>query len=472
MSPLSCGVGDVTYHGSVKTWALLAGPVLGMATWAIATGQGLASPACWTAAVTVLCATWWVTEPIPIPATSLIPFGVLPLTGVLTHQQAASAYGHTLILLFLGGFILSGAMERSQTHRRLAYGMLRCVGGTSGRRVVLGFMLASAALSMWISNTATVLMLLPITAAVLDQIDDPRLSVALVLGIAYGANIGGLGTPIGSPPNLIYMGIYEEITQTELSFVDWMRVGLPIVLVFLPVAWGVLTWRVRVQHPIELPPVGRWEPAEVRTLTVFGVTALAWVTRTTPYGGWSGWLAMPGVGDSTVALLAAIAVFIIPDGRGDRLMDWETARKIPWGILLLFGGGLAIAKGFGESGLSQVLGDLLSGITGWTTVWMVLTICLSVTFLTEVTSNTATATMLMPILAAAAMSAQLRPASLMLPAAISASCAFMLPVATPPNAIVFGTGRVTIRRMAREGVALNLLGAVIITAICLLLNNH
>lgn len=453
----------------VKRWALIAGPIMAAAVWTVAWQASLPTPACWTAAVTTLCAVWWVFEPVPIPATALVPFAVFPLTGVLTHQQVAEAYGHTLIMLFLGGFILSAAMEKSGTHRRLAMKMLRLVGGTGGRRLVLGFMLASAALSMWISNTATVLMLLPIVAAVLEKIDDEPLAVALTLGVAYAGSIGGLGTPIGSPPNLIFMAFYQEFTGTEVSFLDWMKIGLPVTVVFLPIAWLLLTRRVRGGQRIELPQPQRWQPAEVRTLIIFGLTATAWITRTTPYGGWSRLLGAPGAGDSTVALAAAVLLFVVPDGRGDRLMDWQTARNIPWGLLILFGGGLAIAKAFSQSGLDQTLGNALSGITAWPVVLMIFTICLSMTFLTEITSNTATATMLMPILAAAALATQIEPAVLMVPAAISASCAFMLPVATPPNAIVFGTGRITTRQMAGHGILLNLVGAVVITALCTVL---
>ncbi len=450
----------------IKPWTLWLGPVLAAVAWAVAWWHGLTTPACWTAAITVWCAAWWVTEAIPIPATAIIPFAGFPLTGVLDHKQVAGAYGHTLILLFLGGFILSAAMEKTGTHRRLAMGMLRLVGGRSGKRLVLGFMLASATLSMWISNTATVLMLLPIVIAVLEKIEDRHLATALLLGVAYAGSIGGLGTPIGSPPNLIFLGVLEETTKIQWTFVDWMKIGLPIAVIFLPLTWLILTRHVHTDARIELPSPGPWRPAEVRTLVVFGLTATAWITRSTPFGGWSQWFGIPGAGDSTVALLAAVALFAIPNGQGRRLMDWETATKIPWGLLLLFGGGLAIAKAFDESGLSQTLGHALSGIAAWPTAVMILTICLSVTFLTEVTSNTATATMLMPILAAAGIAAKLDPVVLMLPAALSASCAFMLPVATPPNAIVFGAGRLTTKQMAREGVLLNVLGALVITAVC------
>jgi sodium-dependent dicarboxylate transporter 2/3/5 len=450
-----------------KTWALGIGPVLaglvGGGLWA----AGLANAAAWCGAVTALCAVWWVTEPIPIPATSLIPFALFPITGVLDHKQVATAYGHSLILLLLGGFILSKAMERSGAHRRLALGMVRMVGGVGGRRLVLGFMVASAVLSMWISNTATTLMLLPVALAVLEQPDDDALAVPLLLGMAYAASVGGIGTPVGTPPNVILMGVYSERTGQEISFLAWMKIGVPVVVAMVPIIWLWLTRGMSGAHAkLELPDAGPWTVAERRVLVVFAITAVAWVTRSEPFGGWSGLIGAPGVGDSTIALAAVVAMFLVPDGRAGRLLDWESAAKIPWGLLLLFGGGIAIARAFGASGLSTALGAILSALASWPVLLMLLAICLSVTFLTEVTSNTATTSLLMPILAAAAAAAAVDARLLMVPAAISASCAFMLPVATAPNAIVFGTGRFTTRRMAGEGVFLNLAGALAIALVC------
>jgi solute carrier family 13 (sodium-dependent dicarboxylate transporter), member 2/3/5 len=457
-----------------NTWALVGGP-----TAACAVGAGLyvfgdlPRPACATAAVTTLCALWWITGPIPIAATAMAPFALFPLLGVLTHRQVAAAYGDTIILLFLGGFLLSAAMEKSGAHRRLALGMVRAVGGVGGRRMVFGFMLAAAALSMWISNTATALMLLPIAAAVLRQAGDEsqRLSVPLLLGIAYGASIGGVGTLVGTPPNGIFLGVYAEQTGIQWNFLQWMRIGVPVVVVMLPLSWLWLTRGMGEGARLSIPRSGPWRTEEVGVLIVFGCTAIAWMSR--PF--WAGWLersqwVVEGtIGDSTVAMTAAVLLFIIPNGRNGRLLDWNTAQNIPWGLLLLFGGGIAIARAFTDSGLSQTMGDALSGVMAWPTILMILVICLGVTFLTEITSNTATTTMLMPVLAVAAFAAKLDPAVLMIPAALSASFAFMLPVATPPNAVVMSTGDVTIRRMAREGFMLNLLGAAVITGVCWLL---
>lgn len=449
----------------------------GLVTGILATVTDLESAALSTAAVTTLCASWWVLEPIPIAATSIIPFAAFPLLGVATHKTVASAYGHTLILLLLGGFILSRAVETAGAHRRIALGMVRLTGGGS-RQLVLGFMLASAICSMWISNTATTLMLLPVAMAVLDQADDSPndvLAVPLLLGIAYAASIGGVGTLIGTPPNVFFAGFYYDKTGTEYGFLQWMKIGIPVVAIMLPLAWLFLTRHLpkprRGDPPqaIVLPNLPAWTSAEVRVMTIFGFAAAAWIFRSAPFGGWSELFGTPGAGDSTVALAAVVALFVIPDNRGRPLMSWEDAESIPWGLLLLFGGGIAIAQAFQSSGLSLAVGKQLAEVANSPLVLVVAVICLCVTFLTEVVSNTATTTLLMPLLFAAAMEAGVLPESLLIPAALSASCAFMLPVATAPNAIVFGTGKIGSPTMLREGVVLNLVGVVVISTACLLL---
>ncbi len=448
-----------------KDAALHLGILLAAAVFLVAHFNGLNSAACWTASITVLCAVWWVTEAIPIPATSLVPFALFPLTGVLDHKQVAQSYGHYIILLLLGGFILSKAIERSGAHRRMALGMVNLFGRFGRRGLVLGFMIATASSSMWISNTATVLMLLPVAQAVLAQDSDNDLELPLLLGIAYAASIGGIGTPIGTPPNVVFMGIYAEYTGREISFPEWMSWGIPLVLVFIPVTWLVVTRRVGRGPMITLPELGRWRRPEVIVTIIFTLTALAWILRKAPFGGWSDWLDTPGAGDDTVALLAVCLLFALPNGEGDRMLTWDDAKEIPWGLLILFGGGLAIAKAFGSSGLSQIIGDSLAEVTSQQSVLMIGIIAITVTFLTELTSNTATTTLLMPILASASIAAAVDPRLLMVPAAMSASCAFMLPVATAPNAIMFGTGRVPILRMARTGFLLNLIGVVLITVV-------
>jgi sodium-dependent dicarboxylate transporter 2/3/5 len=448
---------------------LTLGPLLAVMAFLTLQHLGWPAPACWTAAVTVICAVWWIFEPIPIPVTSLIPLATLPIIGVLTPAQVGEAYGSPLVLLLMGGFILSTAMEKSGAHRRIALGMVNLFGGNSSRRLVFGFMAAAAVLSMWISNTATTLMLLPVALAVIERSDDDNLAIPLLLGIAYAASVGGIGTPIGTPPNLVFREIYWENTGIEIGFLTWMSWGVPVVLIFVPIIALWLTRRLNHEGQIDMPKVGAWQTEERRVFIVFALTALAWVTRSQPFGGWKTWLDVPGANDASVALLAVVAMFLIPNGKGSRLLDWETASRIPWGMLILFGGGIAIAKAFVISGMSAALGEALAGIAGWPILAMMAVICLCITFLTEMTSNTATTTLMMPILAAAAIAAGVPPESLMVPAAMSASCAFMLPVATAPNTIVFSTGRFTTSRMAREGAALNFVGVIVISVMCYLL---
>ena len=448
---------------------LTIGPLLAAVAFFTLQSFAWEASACWTAAVAVICAVWWIFEPIPIPATSLIPLATLPIIGVLTPAQVGESYGSPLVLLLMGGFILSTAMEKSGAHRRVALGMVNLFGGNSSRRLVFGFMAAAAVLSMWISNTATTLMLLPVALAVIERSDDDNLAIPLLLGIAYAASVGGIGTPIGTPPNLIFREIYQQNTGIEIGFLTWMSWGVPVVLIFVPIIALWLTRRLNHQGHVDMPKVGAWQTEERRVFIVFTLTALAWVTRSQPFGGWKTWLEVPGANDASVALLAVVAMFLIPNGKGSRLLDWETASRIPWGMLILFGGGIAIAKAFVISGMSAALGNALAGIAGWPILAMIAVICLCITFLTEMTSNTATTTLMMPILAAAAIAAGIAPEVLMVPAAMSASCAFMLPVATAPNTIVFSTGRFTTSLMAREGAALNFVGVVVISVMCYLL---
>jgi len=453
-------------HFLLKYGALIGGPIVASVVGAGLFSSGSTPPVAWTAAITTWCALWWVFEPIPIPATSLIPLSLFPLVGVLKPSQVGEAYGDKLILLLLGGLMLSSAMERSGAHRRIALSMVSLFGGTSGRRLVLGFMTASAGLSMWISNMATTLMLLPIVMAVVEKVEERRLRVALLLGVAYAASVGGVGTPVGTPPNLIFMDNYKLVTGVELAFTDWMSWALPVVLVMIPLVGLWLTRGLRQQTNIELPRVGECRAEEIRTLAVFAATALLWITRKEPFGGWSGWLQLPDANDASVALAAVVVMFLLPNGRGERLLDWPTASSIPWGILLLFGSGIAISKAFVSSGLSDSLGQSLAGIGQLPPMIMIGLVCLAVTFLTEITSNTATSNLLMPVLAAAAVAAKIEPKLIMVPATISASFAFMLPVATGPNAIIFGSDQLTVRDMAREGLALNLIGVVVVSVIC------
>ncbi len=450
----------------MKTHTLWIGPLVATSILFALIESGSTPDIAWTAGITALCALWWVFEPIPIPATSLIPLAVFPLVGVLPPEKVAEAYGDKLILLLLGGLMLSSAMERSGAHRRIALSMVSLFGGSSPRRLVLGFMAASACLSMWISNMATTLMLLPVVLAVLEGVEDRRLRVALLLGTAYAASVGGVGTPVGTPPNLIFFREYHGISKTDIGFTTWMSWGVPVVVVMLPLMALWLTRGLASKTKIELPDVGQWRSEEIRTLGVFAVTAALWITRGEPFGGWKGWLDLPAANDASVALIAVVAMFIIPNGRGEKLLDWKTACGIPWGILLLFSSGIVISKAFQSSGLSVMIGERLADIAQLPPLLIILLVCLTVTFLTELTSNTATINLLMPILAAASQAAGIDGKFLMVPAAISASFAFMLPVATGPNAIIFGSNQLTIRDMSREGFALNLIGVVVVTMVC------
>ena len=416
-----------------------------------------------TAVIGWLCMIWWIFEPIPIPVTSLLPIAVLPAVGILTVDQVGAAVGSPLIILLMGGFLLSRGMESTGAHHRIALTVVNLVGGDNPRRLVLGFMLAGAALSMWISNTASALMLMPVALAVLASCSDrPRLAVPLLLGLAWSCSIGGLGTPIGTPPNLIFVQVYEATTREIISFGQWMSWGLPVIAMLLPAAWLWVTRDLPSELKVTLPVVGPWRSAERRVLIIFAITALAWTTRAEPFGGWQQWFGLPTANDASVALIAVLALFIARDKEGAPLIEWQQASAIPWGVLLLFGGGICLAKGFVASGLSAEVGEALTQLAVLPVLVMMLVMALVVTFLTEATSNTATTALLMPVLAAVAIAVEIDPLLLMVPAAMSASCAFMLPVATAPNAVVFGTGELPIQRMVREGLFLNLIGAVII----------
>lgn len=466
---------------AVKEHARWWAPLLALAVGLLTHQSGMPREAAITLGITILTALWWMLEAVPIPAASLVPIALLPLLGVLPAKTAvAQSYGHPLILLLLGGFFLSKGMERSGVHRRLALGMVRLCGGGGGKGLMLGFMLAAASLSMWISNTATTLMLLPIALAVLEggrKVDGTNpMSAPLMMGIAYAASIGGLGSPIGTPPNLVFIEQYAEFTGTVMTFTEWMRYGVPVVVVMIPLMWLWLSRGQGGAKAVELPESGPWRAAEIRMLVVFVLTAIAWVTRAEPYGGWSGWLNLPGANDASVAFIGTLLLFVIPDGTGrrgaeGRLLDWDSAKEIPWGILILFAGGICLANGISQSGLSALAAGSLQDLGALPPLLLIAVICLSMTFLTEMTSNTASTILMMPILGTAAMSNQMDPKLLMLPAALSASCAFMLPVATAPNAVVFGTGHLTVPRMVREGLVLNLIGAAVISVYCWLLGS-
>jgi sodium-dependent dicarboxylate transporter 2/3/5 len=450
----------------LRRGALLAGPLLALGLYAWMASQGQAHALAVTVGLTAWCAVWWVFEPVRGPVTALLPLAVLPVLGVLDAKQVAQSYGHELILLLGGGFMLSRALERSGAHRRLALGMVRAFGGGSGRSLLWGFIAATGLVSMWISNTATTLLMLPVALAVLQAYPDKRLHAPLILAIAYAASIGGLGTPIGSPPNLVFMQVYAETTGTRYGFLDWMAIGVPVVLLFLPIMAWWLGRGLAGAPAAQLPASGLWTAGEKRVLAVFALTAAAWVFRSEPFGGWSALLGLPGANDASVALLAVVALCVIPDGRGGQLLDWETAESIPWGALVLFGGGIALATAFQTSGLSDAVAQALSGLSALPLPLLLLGIVGGVVLLSEIASNTATAVLLMPILAATAIAVNVDPALLMFPAVLAASVGFMLPVATAPNAIAYGSGEVSAGEMLRHGAVLDVVGVVVLCAVC------
>ncbi len=441
--------------------------------------------------ITVWVALWWVTEAMPIAATSLLPALLLPLCGILGSEETAAAYMDRFILLMMAGFMAALAIERCGLHRRLALAVLLRVG-TSPRRLVLGMLLATALASMWIANTAATLIMLPVALALVARLQQshpvPGFAAAVCIAIAWGASIGGIATPLGTPPNLIYLSALEKLTGQVPGFLDWMAVATPVSALLVLVAYLILRRGVPqsagdaaagrdVLHA-EWRALGPVSRDEGTVAMIFGTMVLLWITRKIDLGvgvggaaesiGWAPLLGLgKSVDDSTVAVLGVVLLFLLPAAgrRGERLLDWPTASRIPWEVVLLFGGGLALAKGFGSSGLSAEVANGLVGLRGLDPWMVILVICLVVTFVTEVTSNTAVTTLLMPILAGFSTATGLPPEAVMLPAAISASCAFMLPVGTPPNAVVFGTGHVPIARMARAGLWLNLAGALIITAL-------
>ena len=451
------------------------GPLAGLGLYFLMTEWGHPSSASIVAGITVLCALWWALEPLPIPVTSLIPLAIFPLLGVLTKEQVAMAFGHHINLLMLGGFALSLAMEKSMAHKGLAQRLLKWVSGgqaqISGRRVLFGFMAVSALLSMWISNTAAAIMLLPMAIVVAKSASkdtESALMVPLLLAICYSASIGGLGTPIGTPPNLIFISVYEAEFGKEIGFLQWMTWALPVVFCMLMIAFWWLSRTIPREKAIELVTPQAMNSWQIRVLLVFLLTALGFLFRSEPFGGWQTWLGLPKASDASVALIAIILMCIVPRGgkaadKAKPLFEWEFAKDLPWGVLLLFSGGLAIASAFKASGLSQILAHTFFSMSSVLPVLATIAlIALVVTFLTELTSNTATASLLMPLLASIAVGSGIDGMTLMLPAVLSTSFAFMMPVATPPNAVVFGSGLIPIKTMIRYGLVLNFFGASVV----------
>ncbi|MCU0303513.1 MAG: SLC13 family permease [Thermoanaerobaculales bacterium] len=467
------------------------GPASFVALWLAPAGSLDGEPKRLLAAV-VWMAVWWVTEAVPLAATSLLPLVLFPLLDLRAVGEVAPNYSNHMVFLFLGGFVLALAVERSGLHRRIALAVLGAVG-SSPRRLVWGFLLTTAMLSMWLSNTATALMMLPIAGAVTRRVDTPGAAARVFLAVAYGASIGGIGTLVGTPPNLVLAGMAPSLVPgiTPISFGGWMLFGVPLVLVFLPIV-GLILGRglgrgggVAAGFDEERRALGPVTAHERRVAVLFSLTALAWVTRagldfgSVSIPGWSQLLVRWDllsdaalVTDAVPAIAAAVLATLLPAGTGDRrpLLLWsEIEAGVPWGVLLLFGGGFAIADGVRAAALDTWLAESLSGLAVLPLPLVVLTICLITTSATELTSNTATATLLMPVMAALATVLGVHPYLTMVPAVVSASCAFMLPVATPPNAIVIGSGAVSIKDLVREGLWLNLVGVIVTTVLVLTL---
>lgn len=443
------------------------------------------APAGWTVvALAAWMGTWWATEAIPVPATSLLPLVVLPMTGVTSLAEASRPFSEPVIYLLLGGFIMAMGMQRHALERRIALNIV-ARSGDHPAALVFGFMVASAFLSMWVSNTATTLMMLPIAMTVASALlgsEQPRhpFAIALLLGVAYAASIGGLGTIIGTPPNAFVVGFVREAQGYEIAFIEWMAFGVPVVLVMIPAAWLVLTrWCFRFapddlrggQAVVAeaLAKLGTMRTAERRVAMIFAAAGLCWsfsiLLRRLP--------GLGGLSDTVIAVAGALAMFLIPAGgdapRGRALLDWESATKLPWGVVLLFGGGLSLAAAIRATGLAEWLGTGLAPLTGAPLILLIGSIVLLIIFLTELTSNTATVAALVPILGSIADVGNFAPILLAAPAAMAGSSAFMLPVATGPNAIVYASGRIRVPDMVRAGFRLNLLGTILITAVCWLI---
>jgi sodium-dependent dicarboxylate transporter 2/3/5 len=449
-----------------------------------------------TLAIMVWMAVWWMSEAVEIEVTSLLPIVAFPLFGVRTIAATAAPYASDVVFLFLGGFILALAIHRWGLDRRIAFVTLRLVG-TTPARLVAGMLASTALVSMWVSNTAAAAMMVPIALAVVnlvlerrtgrtlepgqpiaaDRVDERNFALCLVLSIAYGASIGGVATLIGSPPNGIAARFIQQTYGVEVTFVDWMMIGLPLTLLFLPVTWFILT---QVVYPSRLGPIeggreyldqqlkalGGLSPGEKVTLAVFGVTVALWVTRpwlsTITIGGVA---PFSGLGDSMIAIGAAIALFLLPVDRrrGVRAMDWQHAVDLPWGVLILFGGGLTLAAATDANGVTGFLASKAANLGGLPTLLVVLAVVTFAIFATEMTSNTALVSLMLPMLAAIGPAIGVPAQMLLIPCALAASFAFMMPVGTPPNAIVFGTGLVTIPQMCKAGIVLNIAGVVLVT---------
>ncbi len=468
-----------------ENFGFLLGLVVAVLVLLFPTPENLSPEGHKTAALFLLMGIWWATEALPVAVTALVPLALFPLLGIVDIQSAASPYANKTIYLFFGGFLIATAIQKWDLHKRIALVVLD-FAGSNGASLVGGFMLTAALISMWVMNTATTIMLLPIGLAVITVVKDTvknlsdkeanNFQLALLLGIAYGATIGGMSTLIGTGPNGMLAAFMSDNYNLDISFTDWMMVGVPLSATMLPISWLILT---RIVFPIsfETSPetkklladlkveLGKFQGPEVKVFYVFLFTALAWMFRTILDD-------LPGLGylsDAGIAMISALILFLLPSGKPQKvLLEWKDAQKnVPWGLLVLFGGGLSLANAVQSSGLAVWLGSLIPG--GISTVLIIVLVVALIIFLTELTSNMATTATFMPVVAAIAIQSNFDPLLVTAAVAIAASCAFMLPVATPPNAIVFGSGLIKVPQMARAGFLLNLIGVLLVSLVAVFL---
>ena len=472
---------------SYQTIGLLLGPALFALMMFFADTQTTMNPVAWkVAAISLWMAAWWATEAVPVPVTALLPIATFELAGISTMKEATAPYANPIIYLFLGAFVLALAVERWNLHKRIAL-MILSRTGTDGRRMIGGFMLVSALLSMWMTNTSTTMMLFPIaisvTAIIVENVQGlserakSHFQTAMLLALAYSATIGGLATLVGTPPNALLAAFLSENYGIEIGFARWMAIGVPVAAILLPAGWLLLTrWIYQVEIPendevknhlrklkADLGPLSK---PEARVATIFVLVVLAWMLRRPLSSGFG----LEGLSDTGIAMAAGLLLFLVPSGddRQAHLMTWQDVSRLPWGVLVLFGGGLSLAAQISASGLANWLGESLSLVSAMGVVLLVIAATALVIFLTELTSNLATTAAFLPAVAAIAVQADISPLLLCVPVALAASCAFMLPVATPPNAIVYASGMLTIPQMVRAGVALNLFSLVLLSLAALL----
>jgi sodium-dependent dicarboxylate transporter 2/3/5 len=461
-----------------KSLFLISGPLLFLAMQFFSPPAGMSESAYSLLSITLWMALWWVTESVPIAITALLPIILFPMTGAVDLQTTTASYGHKYIFLYMGGFMLAIAIEKWNLHKRIALNIIKIIG-TNISKIILGFMVATAFLSMWISNTATAVMMLPIAMSIVAQLqDNPNteknenliFGKALMLSIAYSASIGGMATLIGTPPNLVFAGYVEETYGIEITFLQWLKFGVPIAIPLLVIAWLYLTKFAFKFKQKEFPGgkeeinrllvlIGPMKREEKLVSSIFVLTAFCWITRSFILQEF-----FPFIDDTIIAMTAGVLLFVVPASDfKKRLITWEDAVKLPWGIILLFGGGMALAAGFQITGLASWLGAQMSIFQGLSVLVLVFVIITLVNFFTEFTSNLATTAMLLPILAPIAISLNINPYMLMVACTIAASCAFMMPVATPPNAVVFGSGYLRIPDMIKSGIWMNIISILFLT---------